>query len=163
MSSDSYSGAGLNFWHNKKHFEAPEVLEGFTDKHMQYAVYKCAHTFKMFLRVVLVILIVWVAWVVLMNVLDKALGIKIVGGHMQKSPFTQENLQYLGASTEVTLEQREIPVDTLAQKAAAAQKAFTAGWDGTKFVGTAAAKPEKFTEHMTPEEKEMEKIKKLRQ
>ncbi len=151
MSYNSYDGAGV-FTHKQVDEDfSSAALAGFTEKHMQYAVYKCAHTVKLFLRVVLIFMIIWMVWAWATYILDSVFGIKMA--HRCK-----EGLQYLGASTDVTLDQREVYKNSLTeQKAIAAQSATTAGWDGTP---AAPPKPESFTEKMTPEEKELASIKK---
>ncbi len=125
-------------------------LAGFTEKHMQYAVYKCAHTVKLFLRVVLVLLVIYMLWALATYVADKVFGVKI--------SFKKENLQYLGASTDVAREDRELYKPTLYETAAVTGTVNEPTKDAQ---GKPVVKPESFTEHMmTPEEKELANIKK---
>ncbi len=125
MSFESFgnpTGAGM-FTHKEitEDFSSP-ALSAFTDKHMQYAVYKAAHTFKLFLRVVLLVALVYLVWVVATYIADRAFGIKIVNMVSGK----KEGLQYLGASYDSALETTEVPSKTLQDaKFAALQTAQT--------------------------------------
>jgi hypothetical protein len=125
MSFESFgnpTGAGM-FTHKEvtEDFSSP-ALAAFTDKHMQYAVYKAAHTFKLFLRVVLIVALVWLIWTVATYIADRVFGVKLAGMLKVK----KEGHQYLGASTDIAVETTEVPDKTLQDKKfAALQEAET--------------------------------------
>ncbi len=147
---DSYGGNVFAHKSVTEDFSRGE-LSNFTEKHMQYAVYKCAHTVKLFLRVVLVLLVIYMVWALATYIADKVFGVKLF--------FKKDGFQVLTASTNIVREDRELSTPTLYETAVTtgADRAVTVGADGkpVKLVG------ESFTEHlMTPEEKEMAQIKK---
>jgi len=155
MSFEPFTDAsgGTNFWKSDE-FKADSLPVGFTKTHMQFAIYKCAHTFKLFIRVVLLILIIYMIWIVATYILNKVFGIKVVGAGCMKP---KEGLQYLGASADVVRSDLENPVDSLAEKALASQTTST----NMPSVTPATPAKQAFTEHLvTPEEKEMANIKK---
>ncbi len=156
MDYESFTDGGALF-HHKETFD-PVPVE-FTEKHMQFAVYKCAHTFKLFLRVVLIILIVWVAWEVFTYILDRVFGIKV---KEMRSKFSEkEGLQYLGAGYPLRDDTGSPTIDLVAIADKERQDAVTAPHAAVPAVAPVAMQ-QKFTEHMvkSPEEKLMENIKK---
>ena len=158
MDYESFANADGGAWllsSDKQQLTA--VPADFEAKHMQYQIYRCAHTFKIFLNVALILIVVYMLYSL---VIYAHQGYKYVMINIIKTPaaFTNmegmDNIQYLGAATNVVRDDTGSPsIDLKAESVAASQVATT---DLTPLPPTTQA----FTERLSPEEEAMLAIKK---
>ena len=150
MNGGEEAYGGGKFWGYDVKVDTPNL-----DKHVQVHICKTLHWTKMTMRVLVVLLVVYMIFMLFCKWVPES--IKAWDGVYNKSSFTQkENLQWLGASTDVVRGDYENNQDSLAERSMKTDARVT---DITQPMAAPATKLT-FTSrerYMSPEEELMKK------